>query len=49
MTTNIVIATEQRLISCGIKSMIENMHKGQLYTGDKSAHFNIVGAISSPV
>lgn len=29
--------------------MIENMHQGQLNTGDKSAHFNIVGAISTPV
>ncbi|CAI1710447.1 Capsular synthesis regulator component B [Serratia ficaria] len=48
MATNIAIATEQKLIRCGIKSMIGNMHGGQLNSGVNNSHFNIVGDISTP-
>jgi two-component system capsular synthesis response regulator RcsB len=48
MTINIAIATEQKLIRCGIKSMIGNMHGGQLGSSENNSHFNVVGDISTP-
>lgn len=48
MQANIAIAIEKKLIRCGIKSMIGNMHGGKLNTGVTSSHVNIVGDISTP-